>query len=434
MNRPNIIYLHSHDTGRYISPYGHAIRTPNLQRFAERGVLFRQAFCANPTCSPSRASLLTGRYAHNTGMLGLAHRGWSLDDYSKHLVHTLRRVGYASALCGIQHIAGPQIGGADAIGYDQVLQLDERNWDGCSAAAAAWLEQRDREQPFFLSVGFFETHRKFPTHEPEDDPRHMQPPSPLPDTPEVRRDMADYATMAHQLDTAYGRILDTLDRTGLAENTVVIITTDHGIAFPQMKCCLTDHGIGVLLMMRGPAGSGLTGGRCIDALVSHIDLFPTLCDVVQIEPPDWLQGVSLMPLVRDDAPSVRDEVFAEVNYHAAYEPKRCVRTERYKYIKRYDGRSHVVLPNCDDSSTKDALLGLGWRDRPIAQEELYDLVFNPNETDNLAARPDMADVLDQMRTRLDRWMRDTDDPILAGPIPLVEGGVTNDPDGLSPQG
>ena len=92
MPKPNIVYIHSHDTGRYIQPYGHAVETPNLQRFAEQGVLFRQAFCANPTCSPSRAALLTGMWPHNNGMIGLAHRGSRLKDYSRHLaqVHGLK--------------------------------------------------------------------------------------------------------------------------------------------------------------------------------------------------------------------------------------------------------------------------------------------------------------------------------------------------------
>ena len=99
-NRPNILYIHSHDTGRYVQPYGHAIPTPNIQRLAEQGVLFRKAFCAAPTCSPSRASLLTGQYAHCNGMLGLAHRGFSLYDYKQHLIHTLRKEGYKSALIG----------------------------------------------------------------------------------------------------------------------------------------------------------------------------------------------------------------------------------------------------------------------------------------------------------------------------------------------
>ena len=102
---PNILYLHSHDTGRYTQPYGEQVPMPNVQALADQGVLFREAFCAAPTCSASRACLLTGQYGQTNGMLGLAHRGWSLRDYSHHIVHTLARVGYTSMLIGEQHIS-----------------------------------------------------------------------------------------------------------------------------------------------------------------------------------------------------------------------------------------------------------------------------------------------------------------------------------------
>src|SRR5579884_4565312 len=114
--RPNILYIHSHDTGRYIEPYGFDVATPNLQKLAGEGVLFRQAFDAAPTCSPSRASLLTGHCPHNNGMLGLAHRGFALNDYKEHILHTLRPHGYRSTLIGVQHVAkDPAV-----IGYDEI--------------------------------------------------------------------------------------------------------------------------------------------------------------------------------------------------------------------------------------------------------------------------------------------------------------------------
>ena len=101
---PNIVYLHSHDTGRYIQPYGYAVETPNMQRFAEEGVLFRNAFCAAPTCSPSRAALLTGMYPHSCGMLGLAGKNLCrLNDYGQHLSHFLKANGYETVLSGIEH-------------------------------------------------------------------------------------------------------------------------------------------------------------------------------------------------------------------------------------------------------------------------------------------------------------------------------------------
>ncbi len=423
--RPNILYLHSHDTGRYVQPYGHNIPTPHIQALAEEGVLFRQAFSAAPTCSPSRAALLTGQCAHSSGMLGLAHRGWSLNDYSQHLVHTLRGVGYRSTLVGVQHLAQD----ASVIGYDEALHVGKPTAEHVVPAARAFL-QRPPTQPFFLSVGFAETHREYPTAAPEEG-RYLRPPVPLPDTPQTRADMADYCASARLLDEGVGAVLGALDDAGLSDTTLVICTTDHGIAFPGNKCTLTDRGTGVMLILRGPGG--WFGGRVSDALVSHVDLFPTLCDLLSIAPPPWLQGTSLMPLLRDGRRKVRDEVYSEVTYHAAYEPQRAVRTRQTKYIRRYDGRKTPVLPNCDDSPSKDLLLAHGWRQRPVPTEELYDLYYDPCEAHNLAGDPEYADMLDEMRDRLDRWMHATDDPLLAGHVRAPHGARANDPDGLSPQ-
>jgi arylsulfatase A-like enzyme len=424
MQRPNVLYLHSHDTGRYVQPYGYDVPTPHLQQLAEEGVLFRQNFCAAPTCSPSRAALLTGMYPHEAGMTGLAHRGWHLNDYGQHIIHTLRQADYHAALVGTQHVIdGEHVA---QIGYDQA-------WPGGSTeartqAAVDFLTHAP-PQPFFLSVGFQKTHRPFP--EPTEEARYVRPPDPLPDTPETRRDMAAFKTSARRVDASYGRVLRALDEADLAENTLVVCTTDHGIAFPGMKCTLTDHGIGVLLIMRGPGG--FHGGRVIDALVSHVDIFPTLCHLLDLEPPTWLRGASMLPLVRGEAENIRNEVFAEVNYHAAYEPQRCVRTARYKYIRRFDGRERVVLPNCDDGPSKDVWLAHGWGDRPQPQESLFDLIFDPNEAHNLAADPQMQDVLAELRQRLLRWMQATDDPLLHGPVPAPPGARVNDPDGFSPE-
>lgn len=428
MSTPNILYIHSHDTGRFIQPYGYAIPTPNLQRFAEQSVLFRRTFCANPTCSPSRAALLTGQSPHSSGMLGLAHRGFGLNDYSQHLLHTLRKAGYITALSGTQHVA--RNGDTSLLQYDEILDEGRDRID----AVADFLKQRDTKRPFFLSVGFQETHRAYPEPGPEDDPRYVQPPPPFPDTPETRYDMASFRTLARQLDAKMGRVFDLIDEHGLTDNTLVICTTDHGIAFPRMKCNLYDTGIGVMLMMRWPNGEahGFRAGRVVDALVSQIDVFPTLCGVLGIELPQWLEGKSLMPVLRDETPEVNDEIFAEVTFHAAYEPQRCVRTNRWKYIRRYTESDKPVLPNCDDSPSKTLWMEHGWKNRPVAREQLYDLVFDPHEANNLAADPDHAEVLDEMRERLDRWMERTNDPLRKGWVDPPTGAQLNDPTGVSP--
>ena len=385
MPKPNILYIHSHDTGRYLQPYGHAIPTPNLQRLAEQGVLFRRAYCAAPTCSPSRAALLTGQSPHSAGMLGLANRNFILGDFSQHIIHTLKPVGYTTALSGIQHLAGT--GPASRRSRNRLRPDSDDRPRSKRITAAVDFVKTAPDQPFWLTVGFFENHREFPL-EHDVNPAYVQPPAGLPDTPRVRQDMANYIAMAQILDDKVGQVLRALDESGLRDNTLVIYTTDHGIAFPGMKCNLTDAGIGVALIMQG---AGLfSGGRVVDAMVSHIDIFPTLCDLLAIEPPSWLQGHSILPLLRGDAESIRDEVFAEVTYHAAYEPKRAVRTERYKYIRRYDKRESPVLSNIDDGLAKSELLEAGYAEQTPAPEQLYDALLDPAEKINLVDKADFT--------------------------------------------
>lgn len=425
MQYPNILYIHSHDTGRFLQPYGHAIPTPTLQKLAEDGILFRQAFCAAPTCSPSRSALLTGQYPHNNGMLGLAHRGFSLNNYTHHLIHTLKQVGYTSALAGIQHLASTFTNqGVEEIGYDHVLGIENPQ-----DLAVQFLNDAP-QQPFFLNVGFFENHREFPT-EHGINPNYCLPPAPLPDTPETRQDIANYKAMAKILDSHIQKILQALDENGRRNNMLIIYTTDHGIAFPRMKCNLTDAGIGVALIMQGL--EHFLGGKVIDAMVSHLDIFPTICDLLDIDKPERLQGESMLSLIQDEVDTLHEAVFAEVNYHAAYEPKRSVRTSRYKYIRRYDNRQSPILPNIDDSLSKDVLLENGLRDQAPASEQLYDLIFDPHEFNNLATSPDHANTLKGMQTRLDNWMEETNDPLLKGHIVAPSGSIANDPDDLSPR-
>jgi arylsulfatase A-like enzyme len=350
-----------------------------------------------------------------------------LNDYNQHLLHTLRGAGYHTVLGGLQHLHQERT----HLGFDQIIAPPKSTMVAEVAPATAAFLQNAPQQPFFLDVGFFETHRDFPQADPAT-ARYLRPPAPLPDTPDTRQDMADFVKMAGELDRGVGIILDALAAAGLAENTLVIQTTDHGLAFPAMKCNLTDHGIGVLLIMRGPGG--FTGGQVYDAMISHIDLFPTLCEYLNIAPPSWLQGKSLLPVIRGEHDEINDAIFAEVTYHAAYEPQRAIRTQRHKYIRRYGERTKPVLPNCDDSLSKDLWLAAGWQEREVATEQLYDLRFDPNEMQNLAALPAYADTLQDLRQRLDQWMTTTADPLLnQQPAPAPPGTVVNDPDGLSPR-
>jgi N-sulfoglucosamine sulfohydrolase len=424
---PNILYIHSHDTGRVVQPYGFQVPTPNIQMLADQGVLFRQAFCAAPTCSGSRASLLTGLYCHNNGMEGLAHRGWELRDYGQHWVHTLRKAGYHSVLVGEQHISkDPAV-----IGYDEIVKVESNKaGDVAPLTIEALRGARDTGKPWFMSVGFFETHRDFSAPTSVRDTLYSLPPANLPDLPATRRDMAEFKASVRSLDQGIGAVLHALHDLRLVDDTLVICTTDHGVAFPGSKATLSDRGTGVMLIMRGPGP--FAGGKVIDQPVTHLDVYPTLCDVAEVEHPDWLQGKSLAPLLGGETDKVHDATFAEMTYHAAYEPQRSVRTERWKYIRRFDDFPGPVLANCDDSASKDVWVEAGWGERTVPREQLYDLVLDPAEMNNLAADPTCAEALADMRGRLAEWMRDTEDPLLDGPVPPPPGTEVNEQWQVSP--
>jgi N-sulfoglucosamine sulfohydrolase len=392
---------------------------------ADQGVLFREAFCAAPTCSGSRASLLTGLHCHNNGMLGLAHRGWALNDYGQHWVHALRRGGYHSTLIGEQHISvDPGV-----IGYDEIVPVDS---NGAEYVAPLTIEalREAPSQPWFMSVGFFETHRNFFAPTSVRDTLYSQPPANLPDFAATRKDFAAFKASARSLDQGIGAVLHALHDFGLVENTLVLCTTDHGVAFPGAKATLFDRGIGVMMLMRGPGG--FTGGKVVDAPVSHLDVYPTLCELAGVEAPDWLQGSSLMPLVHGETERLHEAIFAETTYHAAYQPHRAVRTERWKYIRRFDDYEHPVLANCDDSPSKDVLVEAGWGEQIVPEEQLYDLVLDPAEGGNVAADPARAEALAEMRGRLDAWMRETEDPLLDGPVAPPAGAIVNEQWQVSP--
>lgn len=427
----NILYIHTHDTGRFIQPYGHAIPTPNLMALAQEGALFRNCFDAAPTCSPSRAAMLTGMNAHSSGMTGLAHRGFALRDPTQHLAHHLAQHGFETVLCGIQHETTADA--AAGLGYARILNAEATPAaarpadpheqgrrmmarDLANAQAVAAYLRRPHERPFFLSFGMFCTHRPFPLPDADINPNYVLPPSPLPDASTIRLDMAGFITMARCADTCVGIVLDALATSGLADDTFVFFTTDHGIAFPKMKCHLYDAGIGVALIVRYPGNR--SAGQACDALVSHLDIYPTVCEAADVPKPRWLEGRSLLPLLNGDVPTVRDAVFAEVTYHAAYEPMRCIRTDRWKYIRYFDDFALVVKPNIDDGYSKQYLLrhGLAEAQRDPA-EMLFDLAYDPAERDNLAGRPEYADIQQELAARLERWMRATADPLLAGPVP-----------------
>jgi arylsulfatase A-like enzyme len=363
-------------------------------------------------------------------MLGLVNFGFSMDHYQRHILHVFKGSGYKTAACGIQHI----VKDPNVLGYDEILHRPDYPMEfGLASVVTPQVVDylsRGHAEPFFLVVGFKETHRPYDAPTAEDDPRYIMPPTSISDAPETRLDMASFHASARKLDNAVGEILSALERNGQLENTLVIYSTDHGLAMPQMKCNLYDAGSGVGLIMRGPRE--FVGGKVFDALITQLDLFPTLCDYIGVEHPAWLQGKSMMPIVHGEQAEINDEVHAEVNYHISYEPMRMVRTHRYKYIRHYLDRDHPVIANCDSGSTKDFWLSHDWQKQISSREELYDTVLDPNERHNLIDQALHHEVAEEMRGRLDRWMLVTEDPILKGPIQAPPGAQVWAPDGAFP--
>lgn len=440
MSVPNIIYIHSHDTGRRISPYGFGAHTPALERFAERATTFTNAVSAAPTCSPSRAALLTGRYPHEVGMLGLAHRGFALSDYRGHIVAPLADLGYETVLCGIQHVAPEKT----MIGYRRILDekddyfrrstIDPREYDKKNTERViAFLTERFAAEareageptvgappPFFLSFGLLQTHRPFPR---------------AGTTPE--EDYAAYREAATAMDASVDAVLEAIERTNAWEHTVVIYTTDHGIAFPDMKGTLRGDGVGVaLIVWVPPALLGGTAPTTVEALVSQIDLFPTILELAGGEQPpapgDEWSARSVIPLLQGRVDAIREYAFSEQTFHAAYEPVRAVRTKSHALIRRFGGYRRRVAANIDDSASKEAVAEQGFFSEIVPEVELYDLTFDPEEFDNLAEVSDVRGTRERLTRNLYEWMVGTDDPLLSGAVLPPSGAIVDPPDAWRP--
>ena len=434
----NVIYINTHDSGRMLSPYGYDIPTENLKKLAEDSVVFTNAFCAGPTCSPSRAALLTGTFPHQNGMLGLAQRGFSLYNPEKHLANFLKNNGYNTCLCGIQHEYGWYLDlektGLHNLGYNEILTTDSKSfkkeelhlWDRNNAVEVVkWLDNYNEEKPFLLSFGMHSTHRPYPVEVAEFiDERYVVPPYPITNNEENRHDHAQYMTTAHYADENIKMIVDALKRNNLYENSIIIFTTDHGLALPFNKCNLTDTGIGVSLIMKVPNAD--SNGKVVDSLVSQIDVFPTLCELLNLNKPDYLEGKSFAEAFVDNKAVLDEYIFAEVNFHTSYEPVRCVRTKRYKYIKYYDETwNKVNLSNMDESVPKDFFMNNGLKEKVKYREGLFDLYYDPTERNNLVEDSKYKEVLEKLRKVLLEKQVKTDDPILKGALEIKKGYKVN---------
>jgi arylsulfatase A-like enzyme len=416
--KDNVLIVHWHDLGRYLGAYGHPdVASPQMDRLAAEGIMFTRAHATAPLCSPSRGSLFTGRYPHSNGLIGLAHHGWEYRSGIRTLPQMLTESGWYTALFGMQHETSyPQRLGFNE--FDVSNSYCEYVVDKASDWLRAW--QKDKaddptETPFLLTAGFFETHRPYPRdrYEPADT-AEVDPPDYLPDTPEVRGDLAAFYGAITTADAAVGRLLDTLADTGLDTSTWVVFFTDHGPAFPRAKSTLYDAGTGIGMIIRPPTNRGV-GPGVYDELFSGVDLLPTLLELLGLDAPNDIDGVSHADALlagNQQAEPVRDHVYTAKTYHDSFDPIRAIRTKDYSYIENYVPRPLLDLPwDIEESPSGIAVAPLVTRPRP--DRELYDLRADPTETTNLLAGDDVsaAEIAADLAVRLQDWRQRTGDVI-----------------------
>lgn len=412
----NVIYIHSHDSGKFISPYGYNVETPNLNDFANTAAVFHNSFAVAPTCSPSRTSLLSSTYPHENGMLGLVNRGFIMNDYNRHLVRWLNNANYETALCGIQHEAAhyhESEKAARIIGYQKNLTTqttladleDKRIWDRENTANVVnWLSDRETDNKFFLSLGFYCSHRPYPKVANSVESK-VGVPNGFPADSVLLQDFQEYNESIKHVDQCFGNVVDKLKELNILDQTIVIFTTDHGIAYPFGKNNLTDLGLEVALLMHLPTSNSR---RDYAQLVSHLDVVPTLCDYLEIEPEFPVRGKSLRPLI-EKSQEVNEELYFEMNFHTSYEPARAVRSKRFKYIEYLEDYEKYQLSNINDSKVKDFYVNAGLAEKNKPRQQFYDLYFDPDEKNNLMDNPNYTDEIKKFQLKLKHWRKETND-------------------------
>ena len=427
-SRPNILVIIADDWSYpNAGAYGdRVVNTPAFDRVAREGVLFRNAFAAAPSCTPSRASLLTGRAVHQLGEGGNL---WGFlpsrfDVYPDRLEsagyvigHTRKGWGPGNFQAGgrARNPAGPQF-----------ASFDE------------FYKQAPKDKPFCFWFGSTDPHRPYEKGtgagsglKAED----VLVPAFLPDTPEVRNDILDYYYEVERIDREAGAIIAALERAGQLDNTLIVWTADNGLPFPRAKANLYDGGTHVPLAIRLP--DKVKGGRTLDDFVVLTDLAPTLLEAAGLKPTPGMTGRSLMTLLAGQRQPGRDKVFLERERHANVRrgdlsyPARAIRTQDYLYIRNFrpdrwpagDPEMYFAVGefgDIDGSPSKDLLLArqsdpaiaryfnLATAKRPT--EELYDLRKDPGQINNVAMKEEYERIRKDLRAALDKWMRDTGDP------------------------
>lgn len=415
--QPNFIVFIADDAAwNDCGPYGNTvIKTPNINQLAEEGLVFDNAFLTTSSCSPSRCSILTGRYPHSTGAPEL-HMPLPADQVL--FAGELQKAGYYTAVAGKYHIGNPRSE------FDSIYGGGP---SGCENWVRA-MENRPKDKPFFMWLAAMDPHRNYQPNaipEPHDPSRVIVPPY-LPDADSTRKDLALYYDEISRLDSYLGKVMQVLKKQGVDNNTMVIYMTDNGRPFPRAKTRLYDSGIKTPFIVRWPAK--IQKGRT-DALISSIDIAPTLCELAETALPETFQGVSFVPVLYNPLATVREYIAGEHNWHDYQAFERAIRNKQYLYIRN-------SFPEFNASPPADAVGSLTYQEMikmykngeltdnqidcfvsPRPEEELYDVVLDPYQFHNLAENPDCEATMEKMRNMLDEWIIQFNDTITEIPTP-----------------
>ena len=455
---PNILLVITDDQSWvHAGCYGDkAVRTPTVDRIATEGIRFDHAYSACPSCSPSRAGILTGQDIYRLEEGGVL-TGFIRDKFVL-FPRILARHGYHVGATGKRYWPRTQdVEGAvdEPIGDVYKLLHQESLPKGISrfnysANFHQFLQEKPKGKPFFFWVGTGEPHRPYEPglgHQTGIDTAAIRVPAFLPDVPVARMDLADYMSEIEWADKALGEMISLLEENGMLEHTLIIFTSDNGIPFPRAKATLYDYGVRMPLVMRW--GAQIQGERIVNNPVSLIDLGPTFLDLAGIEIPEQMTGRSLKELLLAEGsgtiPGEREFVVSAFEKHVLARPdemgfpRRAIHTEEWTYIINYEpdlypmGTRDLYIPRWDNfaevdpSPTKayfkghmedpefDRLWELSFGKVP--GEELYQKADDPEMIRNLADDPAYADLKASLKQKLETYLQETDDPRARGLSP-----------------
>ncbi len=416
---PNIVFFLADDISQEdFGCYGHpTLETPNIDALAAKGMRFDNAYLTASSCSPSRCSIITGRYPHNTGAPELHVR---LPDDQIRFPELLREAGYYTVLSGKNHMFGKEDRAFDVIdnGGPPIGSL---NW-------VQHVKERPKDKPFFFWFASDDAHRGWQVtdHVREYELDEVVIPPELVDTPATRDDLAHYYHEVSRFDHFVGLAVAELAAQGVLENTLIVVAADNGRPFPRAKSRLYDSGIKTPWVVHYP--EVIKEPAVSASLISSIDLSATCLDLAGIERPDCIQGRSFLPVLENPEATVRDMVFAEQNWHVYSNHSRMVRFGDFLYIKNnYTDQLNLCLEAHYDPAAKDLWLAQAagtttpaqqqFFALPVPEEELFLVGEDPHQLTNVAAAPEHAAALNQARQLLGYWTEQTGDTIPENPTP-----------------